>query len=158
MRISTLLLLTVCGLCFAQATSKAPKAHVLLTPGDMKWMPAPADTGLPPVVQIAVLSGDPGKPGPFAIRLKVPDGGKVPAHWHPTDEQLTVIQGVFKAGMGDKFDAAALKQFPVGSYVLMPAKMHHFAMFQGEGIVQINSTGPFVVNYVNPADDPRKPK
>jgi anti-sigma factor ChrR (cupin superfamily) len=129
---------------------------VLLTPSDLKWMPAPPETGIPSVVQMTVLSGDPSKPGPFAVRLKIPDGGKVAAHWHPTDENVTVIEGTFAAGMGDKFDESALHDFPTGSYVLMPKRMHHFATAKGETIVQVYGMGPFVVNYVNPADDPRK--
>ncbi|MEO8075440.1 MAG: cupin domain-containing protein [Acidobacteriota bacterium] len=138
----------------AKPAPAASAAHVLLTPGDMKWGPAPPV--LPPGAQIAVLDGDPSKPGAFTLRLKLPDGYKIPAHWHPTDEHVTVIQGTFRAGMGDKYDDAALHDFPVGSFLKMPKTMRHFAVAKGEVIVQINGPGPFVVNYVNPADDPSK--
>jgi len=130
---------------------------VLLTPDAMTYMPAPAPTGLPAAVGVAVLSGDSFKAGTFVIRLKIPAGGKVAAHWHPTDEHVTVLEGTFSAGMGDKFSDGGLHDFPTGSYILMPKTMHHFAMAKGgEAVVQIQAQGPFVVNYVDPADDPRK--
>ncbi len=140
----------------AKAPHHAAKAHVLLTPGDVFWQPAPVNTGLPATVQLAILSGDPFKPGPFALRLKFPDGAVVPAHWHPTDEEVTVIAGTFAVGLGENFVEATLKPFPAGSYLLMPAQMSHFAKAQGETVVQINAQGPFVITYVNPADDPRQ--
>jgi hypothetical protein len=143
-----------------QAQTKAAKpasaaaAHVLLTPGEMKWGPAPPS--LPAGAQIAVLDGDPSKPGFFVLRLKFPDAYKVAAHWHPTDENITVVQGTFRAGMGDSHTDTGLHDFPVGSYIKMPKRMHHFATAKGEVIVQIDGQGPFVVNYVNPNDDPSK--
>jgi hypothetical protein len=144
----------------AQAPTKsaAPKApataHVLVTPSDVKWGPAPP--ALPAGAQVAVLDGDPFKPGFFTLRLKFPDGYKVPAHWHPTDENITVIQGTFRAGMGEAHSDAALHDFPAGSFVKMPKQVRHFASARGEVIVQIYGQGPFVVNYVNPSDDPSK--
>ncbi len=88
----------------------APSAHVLLTPGDMKWGPAPPV--LPAGAQVTVLDGDPFKPGFFSLRLKFPDGYKIPAHWHPTDENITVLQGTFRAGMGDALSEAGLHELP----------------------------------------------
>jgi hypothetical protein len=163
MRLSVFIWLSMLGIASGQtakeATTRAGSMEaVLVTPGDLKWMAAPAATGMPPAVQLAVLSGDPFKTGLFTIRLKIPDGGAVAAHWHPTDEHLTVLQGTFAAGMGDKLDTSALHDFAAGSYIVMPKRMHHFAMAKGETIVQVTAMGPFVLNYVNPADDPRKKK
>jgi anti-sigma factor ChrR (cupin superfamily) len=145
----------------AQTTAKpanpapaAPAAHVLLTPGDLKWGPAPPV--LPAGAQLAVLDGDPGKPGFFSVRLKFPDGYKIPAHWHPTDENIVVLQGTFRAGMGNALSESGLHEFPVGSFIRMPKDMRHFAAAKGETIVQIYGPGPFVITYVNPADDPSK--
>src|SRR3954451_520482 len=130
----------------AQAPAKAAKpapaaaaAHVLLTPGDMKWGPAPPV--LPAGAQVAVLDGDPFKPGFFSLRLKFPDGYKIPAHWHPTDENITVIQGTFRAGMGDALSEGGLHEFPAGSFIQMPKRMRHFASAKGEVIVQIYGQG-----------------
>jgi quercetin dioxygenase-like cupin family protein len=138
----------------ATPTTSAPPAHILMTPGDIKWGPAAAVAG----AQIAVMAGDPSKPGVFTLRLKFPDGAKVPAHWHPTDEHVTVLQGMFRAGMGDVYKEADLHDFPAGSFIRMPKEVRHFASAKGEVIVQIDGQGPFVVNYVNPSDDPSKKK
>jgi quercetin dioxygenase-like cupin family protein len=105
---------------------------------------------------MAVVSGDPSKAAPFVVRLKIPAGYKVNPHFHPTDENLTVISGTFAVAMGDKFEAAGLKALPVGSFALMPAQMHHYAMAKTAAIVQVHAVGPFALTYVNAADDPSK--
>lgn len=129
--------------------------HVMVTPDQVKWGPAPP--AFPAGAQLAVLEGDPSKAGShFTIRAKFPDGYVVPAHWHPTDERLTVMQGTFLLGMGEKFDPAAGHELAAGSFALMPTGVRHFAQAKGETIVQVSGTGPFEINYVNPADDPRK--
>jgi len=161
MRLTVLFATAMMSIALAQPAAKKDAMHgnghpVMATPTDMKWMPAPAETGMPSVVQMTVLSGDPSKTGMFTLRLKIPDGGKVAAHWHPTDEHITVLRGVFAAGMGDKLDTGAMKDFPAGSYAVMPKEMRHFAMAKGETVVQVTAMGPFVLNYVDPADDPRK--
>ena len=79
-------------------------------------------------------------------------------HTHPTAERVTVISGTPHIGMGDKFDEAAAHELPAGGYVSLPAGMQHYAFVTGDTVVQITSMGPFAINYVNPADDPRKAK
>jgi hypothetical protein len=88
----------------------------------------------------------------------MPAGYVVAAHWHPTDEQVTVLSGTFGFGMGDKFDKAALKTLSQHDYTVMPATMRHFAMARTATTIQISGMGPFVVNYVDPADDPSQQK
>jgi hypothetical protein len=129
------------------------KDHVMVTPDKIKWNPAPPS--LPKGAQVAVLAGDPRKEGAYTMRVKLPDGFKVPPHWHPVDENVTVIEGTFNMGRGEKFDRAATQELPVGSYVKMPKKMRHFAWAKGETIIQVHGMGPFEINYVNAADDPR---
>jgi quercetin dioxygenase-like cupin family protein len=131
----------------------APAAHTMLTPDQIKWGEGPP--ALPPGIKMAVLAGDPGKAGLFVVRIKFPAGYKIPAHWHPTDENLTVLSGTFSMGMADKLDPAKAKAFPPGSFISMPAKTHHFAMAKAETVVEMASMGPFVVNYLNPSEDPR---
>jgi len=144
---------------FAFALDQQPVAkseHVMFTGSDLKWGDAPPS--LPAGAKLAVLSGDPGKPGMFAIRLQMPAGYKIPAHTHPTDEVVTVIAGTCSFGMGPKYDDAAAKEAPAGAFVVMPAGMQHFAGTKAGCVVQVQSTGPFQVTYVNPADDPRGAK
>ena len=134
----------------------ATAEHKMVAPSDIKWADGPPS--LPPGAKLAILEGDPAKPGPFTIRLQFPAGYKIQAHTHPTDERVTVISGTFHMGMADKFDEAAGHEMVMGSFAIMPAGMKHFAWASSETVVQVQSTGPFVINYVNPADDPRKAK
>lgn len=138
------------------STTVEASEHKMIAPADMQWNDAPP--GLPPGAQMAVLDGDPTKPGSFTVRLKAPAGYKVMPHTHPTAERITVISGTFHVGMGEKFDENAGRETGPGSFVVLPAGMAHFAWATNEGIIQINSEGPFQINYINPADDPRGPK
>jgi quercetin dioxygenase-like cupin family protein len=120
------------------------------------WGPAPPS--MPPGPKVAVLHGDPAKEGYFVMRLKAPDGFKVPAHYHPSDENLTVLQGTFMVGTGEKADPAGLKPLGAGDYMYMPKETRHYGMMKGETILQISGMGPFAITYVNPDDDPRNKK
>jgi quercetin dioxygenase-like cupin family protein len=138
----------------AASQDAQPPGHVMTTPSEIKW-------GDPPKVfekgaTFAVVSGDPSKTGIYVVRLKMPAGYKIAPHWHPTDEHVTVISGQFALGMGDKIDEATAKALPPGSYALLPAKMHHYAVAKSEAVVQVHGMGPFALTYVNPADDPSK--
>ena len=67
--------------------------HEVVRPEDVKW--GPASPKLLPGAQFAVLLGDPSKPGaPYVFRTRLPDGYSVAPHWHPMDENVTVIRGV----------------------------------------------------------------
>jgi quercetin dioxygenase-like cupin family protein len=130
------------------------KNHVVVRPDDVKWLPAPP--GLPAGAQVAVLTGNPTKAEPYVLRVKLPDGYKVPPHWHPTDENVTVIKGTLMVGKGEKFSAGASEALPAGSFARMPTGMRHFAWTKGDTILQVHGVGPFEIIYVNAADDPRK--
>jgi quercetin dioxygenase-like cupin family protein len=140
----------------AMDSSMAKQAHVMLVPDDLKWGAGPP--GLPLGAQVVVMAGDPSKAGLFSLRLKFPANFTIPAHWHPTDEHVTVISGTLWMGMGEKTDPGKMKALKTGSYALMPAKSGHSAMAKEETIVQINGMGPFSITYYNPADDPRNKK
>lgn len=128
--------------------------HVLFPPEQISFKPGPAS--LPPGAQVAVLEGDPTKAGFFAMRLKFPDGYRVPPHWHPGVERVTVVAGTLHLGRGDTFDPAATQALPAGSYSSMQPGMRHFAWVKGETVLQLSTQGPWDIVYVNPADDPRK--
>jgi quercetin dioxygenase-like cupin family protein len=121
---------------------------------DVKWGPVPPNIAAP--AQLAVISGDPSKEGLFVMRLKMPAGYKVPAHYHPQYENVTVLTGEFHVGMGDKLDTDKGMLLRPGGYVEAPAKMHHYAWVTSDTIVQIAGPGPFGIIYVDPADDPSK--
>lgn len=121
---------------------------------DLKWGPAPAV--FPAGAKMAVLQGDPSKPQPVTVRLDMPNGYTIAPHFHPTDEAVTVIQGTFLIGMGDKVEKSKTMAFPAGGFAVAPTGQHHYAIAQGRTIVQVNLIGPFALTYVNPADDPSK--
>jgi hypothetical protein len=125
-------------------------------PDGLTWKDGPPS--LPAGAKIAVLEGDPTKPGPFVFRVKVPDGYKVPPHTHPKPERVTVLSGAFHIGMGDKFDASKCKEMPAGTYGTWPAGMKHFVWVKGETVLQFHGDGPWNIEYVNPHDDPRNAK
>ena len=150
------------SLIFGQSDKKAGHGqmgaghpHVMVSPNEVKWGPAPPS--LPPGAQLAVLEGDPTKAGgTYTLRAKLPDGYKIPPHWHPVTENVTVVEGALYIGMGDKFDEAAGRELTAGSFASMPTGVRHFAWAKGDTIIQVHGVGPFEVTYVNPADDPRK--
>lgn len=114
----------------------------------------------PPVLhkgaKLAVLDGDPGKPGPFVMRLSMPAGYKVAPHSHSKAESVTVISGNFLVGMGDQFDPKAMKPMGAGGFGSIPAGHHHYAMAKTPTVIQIHGEGPFDLTYVNPEDDPQR--
>src|SRR4051794_14273710 len=154
----------VAALVFAadQEASSSPMQNVtavehhVMNASDLKWVDAPP--GLPIGGKMAVLNGDPTKPGPFTVRLSAPAGYTVAPHTHPSDERLTVISGKFRMGMGDKPNEAFMKDMEAGGYVVLPTGMAHYVKVKSDAIVQIDSEGPFQINYVNSADDPRNAK
>ena len=136
----------------------ADKSHVIADVKDATWGPAPPM--LPAGAQIAVLAGDPTKPGPYTVRLKFPANYAIPAHSHPTDEHVVVITGAVTFGMGDRLvkDVAANKTLNAGGFALLPANMNHFAYTTQESSIVLYGQGPVEFKYVNPADDPRSAK
>lgn len=140
-----------------QSTSAQPPSggsHSVLTPAQIKWGPAPPS--LPRGAQAAVLYGDPGKEGIFVLRLRLPAGYKIPPHTHPKPEIVTVVSGAFHVGMGTKADLKRARRLPPGSFFAFDPGMAHFAHVKEPTVVQLSSTGPWAITYVNQADDPRR--
>lgn len=108
--------------------------------------------------QFAVLEGDPAKDGMFVMRLKLPDGFHIRPHSHPKTERVTVISGTFLLATGDKLTRANTMPLRAGTFGHWPAGMKHAVWAQGETIVQVHGVGPWTINYLNPADDPRNRK
>ncbi len=139
----------------AQADAAHPN-HKIFEPEQVAWGAGPAS--LPAGAQAAVLYGDPSKEGMFVMRLKVPAGFKIPPHTHPKPEIVTVISGAFHVGMGTVADAGKAQRLPAGSMFAFDPGLAHYAHVEDETVVQVSSTGPWAINYVNPADDPRQKK
>lgn len=147
-------LLAIGLLALTPATALAADDHAVLAPDQLKWGPAPP--AFPKGAQFVVINGDPAKEGPYVVRLKVPAGYKVPAHFHPNDENVTVISGTFNIGMGDKLDETKGTPLKAGGFAKSSKGMQHYAWFTEETVIQNHGVGPSGITYVNPADDPRK--
>jgi quercetin dioxygenase-like cupin family protein len=135
-----------------QAPNAQPRQAHVVTPEKLTWGPAPAI--LPAGARLAVLEGDPSKTGPYTMRLDMPAGYRIPPHFHPADEHVTVISGAFQVGMGDTFDQGKLTTLSPGTFGVIPTGMRHFARADKATVIQLHGEGPWGLTYVNPADQP----
>lgn len=145
--------LSALALAFSATPTNAAGDHVVVSPGDIQWSAAPPS--LPKGAQAAVLYGDPSKEGLFVLRLRLPKGYAIPPHTHPRPEIVTIVSGTFLIGMGEKPDASKATKLQSGGFFAFNPGMTHFAMTEEDTVVQINSSGPWGINYVNAGDDPR---
>jgi len=146
--------LCVAGHLLTIAAHPAHDTNVF-TPETIPWGPPPPF--ITAGAQLAVIEGNPmASSGDYTIRLKMPDGYRIAPHWHPKRENVTILSGTFKVGMGDTFDKDKMGSFPAGSFAYLDPDMHHYAMASGEVIVQVHGSAPLQFNYVNPGDDPSK--
>ena len=142
---------------FVLAAAPPSAEKNVFTPDTVPYGPPPPFVA--PGAQLAVLEGNPmASSGDYTVRLKMPAGYRIAPHWHPKRENVTVISGTFKVGMGDRFDESSMLTFPAGSFAYLDPDMHHYAMAADEVIVQIHGVAPVQFNYVNPDDDPSHKK
>jgi uncharacterized protein (TIGR02246 family) len=99
--------------------------------------------GFPPGGKISVLHGDPFSPGPFVLRLSLPDGYKIPLHWNPAGEYMTVLSGGVQLGMGSNVDVGAAPSYSPGDFVFIPARQPHWVQARGATVLQVSGNGPF---------------
>ena len=137
----------------ALAVAEQIDTHKAYLPKDLNWGAAPA--ALPAGAEAVVLYGDPQKPAMFAMRVKMPVGYRVPPHMHPQPELITVISGAVGLGLGQAADHATVEALPAGSFSSMPKGVAHYVLVTEDAVIQINATGPWDIEYVNPKDDPR---
>jgi quercetin dioxygenase-like cupin family protein len=142
--VALIVLLLAASAAAAQGSSPAGQA--------VQWVPAPAL--FPRGAQMAVLSGDPFQPVVLKVLISMPDGYRMPPHFHATDEHVEVRQGTFLVGMGDKLDARKTIPLAVGDTATAPAGMHHYSVARGATIVSVTIMGPYIMTYVHPRDEP----
>lgn len=146
--------LIIAATLLAQASTFAADTPVIRSAQEVKWgAPPPA---FPAGAKFAVMAGDPGATGLVTVRLEMPAGYKIPPHFHPTDEHVTVLKGSFSLGMGDVIDTAHALTLLPGGYGVASANMHHYAYTTTGSTIQVHMQGPFAITYVNSADDPSK--
>lgn len=145
--------IAICG-CVAFAVSPAyaqadAKGFVRLTPDQAAWKDVPDGHG----VQMAVISGDPSKPGLYVIRVKFPPGIMSAPHFHPEDRHAVVLRGTWYTGTDDTWDPDRTVPLKPGSYMLHPAgAVHYDGAKDEEVIVQIAGYGPSGTKELFPAE------
>jgi hypothetical protein len=131
------------------STAKADTA----TGDGLAWGPPPP--GLPTGARVAVVSGDPAKAGPYTVRVEMPPDYTVRPHHHPMSEELRLLQGTLHLGYGKKWDERAMKAMVTATPVPIGAKVPHFLHAADRVLLEVQSTGPFAITYIDPKDDPR---
>jgi quercetin dioxygenase-like cupin family protein len=147
-------LLAAAALVAFASSATAQEKSTLVTPDALTWKENPA---FPKGLQIATLVGDPTKAGDVVVlRLKFPPNFQMPPHTHPYSEVVTVISGTIGSRHGEKLEKTGEMLKP-GALWVYPAKHAHYAWTGNEeAILQVQFTGPGGIDYINPADDPRK--
>ncbi|HET7109148.1 MAG TPA: cupin domain-containing protein [Candidatus Acidoferrum sp.] len=132
--------------CAASLAEQSERKIAGLTADEVRWFTPPYyQDGR----QRAQLFGDSSQGGAWVDRVKIPGGARVLAHTHPRDELVTVIEGTWYLGEGAKFDAAKLKGYPAGSFIVIPAGIPHFvATKERTVVVQLSGTEKFQTNYL----------
>lgn len=121
----------------ALLSAAAPAELTLFSPKKVPWVqPAQGPA-------VAVLEGDPAKPGPFTLRLRLKRGDAVPVHWHDGPERLTVLSGTLMLVVGDTLDGKAAKACPAGTFFIVPPRTAHGGWAKTAAVVQIHGVGPF---------------
>ncbi|HEY6177043.1 MAG TPA: cupin domain-containing protein [Kofleriaceae bacterium] len=141
--------LVAAAVLFAVTASadKDKAGFVRVTPEEVKWTERPGYDG----VKFAVVQGDPSKPGVYVVRAKFSPGAMTRPHWHPEERFVTVLQGTWYTGEGDTFDPDKTTPLKPGSFMLHPAKAHHYdGAKDDEVIVQIIGIGPSATTLVHP--------
>jgi quercetin dioxygenase-like cupin family protein len=142
------------GIAATAAHAQSMDDHKIIRPDDVKW--SAASPMFEKGAEIAVLYGDPSKEGLFSLRFKMPKGYVIAPHTHPKPEVVTVLSGAIRAGMGETVDPSKAQAVPAGGFYVFPPGMAHFVTTDEDTIIQLNSIGPWALNYVNPKDDPRQ--
>ena len=152
-RTPTLPAATVLAVASLGLPALAQDDHVLLESGAVEYQPAPAS--LAEGSEYAVLYGDPGSDGVFSMRIRLPDGYHIAPHHHTQPEIVTVISGTFRIGMGEGANPDDVTVLEPGGFFAYPPGMAHYAYAEGETVIQLNSTGPWTITYIDDSDDPR---
>ncbi|HEY7470763.1 MAG TPA: cupin domain-containing protein [Gemmatimonadota bacterium] len=150
-RVATLLiLLAALALPTAMlAQGTAAPVHAFVAPDAIQYEPFEVP-GFASGIRLAVIHGDPtAASGAYTVRIAFPDGYRFPAHYHPKDENVTVLNGTFKLAMGTD-ESAPVETFTPGSYLYLPAQQPHFGSVEGETVLQLHGEAPFQIILANP--------
>lgn len=128
-------------------------AQASANPAALHWL---VPDVLPPGALLAVIRGDPTAPGESTLQLAMPDGYRIPPHFHPSFEHVEVKEGTLLAGMGDRLDPKRTRALTAGDSATAPAGMHHFSIAKGRTVLLVTFMGPYTITYVRAEDAPRR--
>jgi len=128
-------------------------AQSLADPRPLQWA---VPTTLPASARVAVVSGDPTGPGKCTFLISMPNGYRIPPHFHPSPTHVEVREGTLLVGMGDKVDPKRSRPLAAGDSATVPAGMHHFWIARGPAVVSLTFTGPFTITYLRAEEAPRR--
>jgi hypothetical protein len=115
-----------------------PKAIAIKLPDQIPWKRNAAGTN-----EVAVLIGDPAKPGLYVEMFKWLPGNMSRPHWHLNDRYITVLKGTWWVGTGNTFEPDTTVALPAGSYVTHFGKeVHYDGAKDGEAWLLIVGEGP----------------
>ncbi len=121
--------------------------HALVNGSEIQW--GPALPCFPAGAELAVVGGNPFEAGKvWTVRLLLPSGSAIDPHWHPTDENVTVLSGTLLFGHGEHFDETTMTAYGRGGFFTAPAGMPHYVQAVGRTEVQVHGVGPFALVYV----------
>ena len=139
--------------CATPAPATETSEPVVLTPQDIRWETRSSG------VQVAVLAGDPKKPGPFVLRLRYPAGYQKEPHTHPRDAYVTVLSGSYHRGYGNSFDKSKAFTLVSGTFSVNPAGVSHYEWTTEAASLEVHGVGPWSTQYVGkdgkPIDGPQ---
>jgi quercetin dioxygenase-like cupin family protein len=121
-------------------------------PESLRWS---VPTTLPPSARVAVARGDPTGPGETTFVISMPNGYRIPPHFHPSHTHVEVREGTLLVGMGDRLDPKKTRALAAGDSATVPARMHHFWIARGRTVVSMTFIGPFTITYLRADDAPR---
>ena len=127
-------------------SQELPKGAIRIFPENISWGDAPPS--LPVGAKVFILEGNPQQEGIFTMRVKFPPYYKLPAHTHPKDERVTVLEGAVYVCFGNAMDTSNAQKFTVGSYYLNPVNEAHYVFTGEEGVIfQVTGLGPWGLVY-----------
>jgi quercetin dioxygenase-like cupin family protein len=121
-------------------------------PASLHWFVPPL---LPPGALIAVVSGDPTRPGKSTLQVSMPNGYRFPPHSHPSNEHVEVKEGTLLVGVGDLLDPKLTQALAAGDSATAPAGIHHYSIAKGRTVVSVTFMGPYTITYLRAEDAPR---
>ena len=106
------------------ATAQTLPGHAMVSAADLKWADLPS---LPPGAKVAIMEGPMNEAVPFTARIRMPANYRIPAHWHPAIEHVSVLTGTLYMGLGEVLDVSKGMAVPTGGFAVMQTKTPHFA-------------------------------